>query len=395
MKRSPLIILFFTVFLDLVGFGIVLPLLPNYARELGASPLQIGIIAGAYSLMQFFFSPIWGGISDRTGRRPIILISVMTSVVSYFIFSQAQTLVLLFISRLLAGIGSANVSVTQAYITDISTRENRAKSLGILGAAFGLGFVLGPPIGGFLKTNFGIEYVGYIASALTLLDFALAFFLLPESLTQKKDHAEFKFFSPQSFIKAFRRPELVRVMLINFCFTFAFVNMQISVPLLWKEHYGQTDENIGYLFAFVGVMSVIVQGVFIGKITRAIGERQTLFYGTAIMTFGIGLIPFVPTGFFLSIGLTALALLALGNGLSTPTNSALVTLYTPPEEQGEMLGIAQSIGSLARIFGPLSGSLLYAAEYHAPYLIGAAFLIVGSVLSVTLFRYQLAARVTT
>jgi multidrug resistance protein len=388
MQRSPFVILFFTVFLDLVGFGIVLPLLPNYARELGATPLEIGIIAGSYSVMQFFFSPIWGGISDKIGRRPVILISIATSVVSYFLFSQSHSLWFVFISRVLAGIGSANVTVTQAYITDITDRKNRSKSLGILGAAFGLGFVLGPPIGGAIKTQVGIEAVGYVAAMLTLLDLVLAYFFLPESLKEKKPHAEFRFFSVKSFSKAFQEPAIARLLVVNFCFTFAFVNMQITVPLLWKEHYAQTEQNIGFLFAFIGVVSVIVQGGLIGKFTKRFGEREVLTGGIAVMMLGIGFLPFVPEQGLMSVGLMVLALIAMGNGFCTPTNTALVSLYANPSEQGETLGILQSVGSLARMFGPVSGSLLYGFEYHAPYLVGGMALVFCLLLSATLFKFE-------
>ncbi len=389
MQRSPLVVLFFTVFLDLVGFGIVLPLLPNYARELGASPLEIGIIAGSYSVMQFFFAPIWGGISDRIGRRPVILISIATSVVSYFLFSQSHSLLLVFLSRVLAGIGSANVTVTQAYITDITDRQHRSKSLGILGAAFGLGFVLGPPVGGAIKTNLGIEAVGYVAAGLTLLDLILASLFLPESLKAKKLHAVFRFFSVSSFSKAFQEPAIARLLVVNFCFTFAFVNMQISAPLLWKEHYAQTEQNIGFLFAFVGIISVIVQGGLIGRVTKRFGEREVLTGGSAVMMLGIGLLPFVPELRFFSFGLLVLALIALGNGFCTPTNAALVSLYASSSEQGETLGVLQSIGSLARITGPVSGSLLYGLDYHAPYLAGGLASFVALLLSSTLFKFDL------
>jgi multidrug resistance protein len=389
MQRSPFVILFFTVFLDLVGFGIVLPLLPNYARELGATPLEIGIIAGSYSVMQFFFSPIWGGISDKIGRRPVILISIATSVVSYYLFSQSHSLWFVFISRVLAGIGSANVTVTQAYITDITDRKNRSKSLGILGAAFGLGFVLGPPIGGAIKTNLGIEAVGYVAAGLTFLDLILAYFFLPESLKEKKAHAEFRFFSVKSFSKAFQQPATARLLVVNFCFTFAFVNMQISVPLLWKEHYAQTEQNIGFLFAFIGIVSVIVQGGLIGKFTKRFGEREVLAGGSAVMMIGIGLLPFVPKLLLLSFGLIVLAFVAIGNGFCTPTNTALVSLYANPAEQGETLGVLQSIGSLARMFGPVSGSLLYGLDYHAPYIAGGIALFLAALLSLTLFKFEL------
>lgn len=389
MRRSPFVILFFTVFLDLVGFGIVLPLLPNYARELGASPLEIGIIAGAYSVMQFFFAPIWGGVSDKIGRRPVILVSVATSAVSYFLFAQSHSLWFVFFSRVLAGVGSANVTVTQAYITDITDRANRSRSLGILGAAFGLGFVLGPPIGGAIKTHLGIEAVGYVAAGLTLVDWVLAYFFLPESLKEKKPRAEFRFLSLNSFSNAFADPAIARLLVVNFCFTFAFVNMQISAPLLWKEHYGQTEQRIGFLFAFVGLVSVIVQGGLIGKFAKRFGEREMLVAGVALMTLGVGFLPFVPETLILSLGLLALTTLALGNGFCAPLNASLVSLYANPNAQGETLGALQSVGSLARMFGPISGSLLYGVDYRAPYLAGALALLFSALLAASLFKFEL------
>ncbi len=395
MKPSPFVILFFTVFLDLIGFGIVLPLLPNYARELGASPLLIGIVAGSYSLMQFFSAPIWGSISDKIGRRPVILISVLTSVISYLIFSQSHSILLLLLSRILAGIGSANVGVTQAYITDITTREERSKALGILGAAFGLGFVLGPPIGGTIKSAYGIEQVGYLAAALTFLDFVLAYFLLPESLKEKKAGSiTFAGLQVGTFIKAFQQPAISRLLIIGFCFVFAFVNMQISVPLLWKEHYNQTDRAIGYLFAFVGIVSVAVQGGLIGKVSRKFGERKALVAGLATMCAGVTLIPFVPEGMLFSFGLITLALLAIGNGLVTPLNTSLISLYTKSEAQGEILGVAQSIGALGRIMGPLSGSLLYGLDSHAPYLVGGICLLISVALALSLFTFEVSEHVS-
>jgi multidrug resistance protein len=389
MKRSPVVILFFTVFLDLIGFGIVLPLLPNYARELGASALEIGVIAGSYSVMQFFFSPIWGGISDSVGRRPIILVSIATSVASYFLFAQAHSLLALLVSRVLAGVGSANVTVTQAYITDVSDKSNRSKFLGILGAAFGLGFVLGPPIGGALKTNIGSESVGYVAAALAFLDLILAYFFLPESLVEKNQRFAFKLFSIGSFVKAFEQPPLARLLVVNFCFTFAFVNMQISIPLLWKEHYAQSEQNIGFLFAFIGVVSVVVQGGLIGRFTKQFGEREILLFGTATMAIGVGLIPFVPSSMLFTFGLLVLVLVAVGNGFCTPTNTALASLYANPKEQGEILGVFQSIGSAARMTGPISGSLLYGLDFHAPYLSGFFVLIIALFAAAMLFKFEL------
>jgi MFS transporter, DHA1 family, tetracycline resistance protein len=389
MKKSPLLVLFLTIFIDLVGFGIVLPLLPNYARELGASPIIVGTIAATYSLMNFFFAPIWGSISDRIGRRPVILISVATSVVSYLIFSHSHTIAWLIFSRVLAGIGSANVSTAQAYITDVTDAANRSKSLGLVGAAFGLGFIFGPPIGGILKTHFGIQAVGYAAAGLSLIDLILAFFLLPESLKEKLNgKSALKFFKFGLIAKTLTQGPISRVAWINFLYIFAFVNMQVSVAMLAKEHYGLSDKLIGYLFAYIGFIAAMVQGGLIGRLTKKFGENKLLFIGTLLMMFGMLAIPFTPRSGSSSLpfGLLSLGLVAFGNGLIAPTNTALASMLTPQEVQGERLGVLQSIGSLARIAGPFTGGILYGVNYHAPYVLGACFLAASAYLAYCLFK---------
>ncbi len=389
MKKSPLFVLFFTMFIDLVGFGIVLPLLPTYSKDIGASPLMIGLIAASFSIMQFFFAPIWGTISDKIGRRPILLVSIATSSISYLIFSQADTIILLIISRVLAGIGSANISTTQAYITDITDSSNRSKAMGIIGAAFGLGFVLGPPLGGFLKTNYGIEWVGYVAAALTLLDLIMAYFLLPESIKKKNPNAKVQFFNLAKMMEAFQRPAVSRIMIVTFLFLFAFVNMQVSAALLWKEFYYATDQSIGYLFAYVGIVSVVVQGFLIGKLTKSLGERKVFLIGTVIVAIGLVFIPYLPSDSLFTYGLIFLAMLAAGNGLIIPIGSSLISMYTPEHEQGEILGINQSVGSMARILGPFSGSVLYGFDIHAPYLMGGFLVFFSCMIAYTLFNYEI------
>ncbi|NTV45965.1 MAG: MFS transporter [Chlorobiales bacterium] len=388
MKMSPFVILFLTMFIDLVGFGIVLPLLPTFSKDIGASPLMIGMVAASFSVMQFFFAPIWGAVSDQIGRRPVILISVATSAISYLIFSQATAVWILIVSRVLAGIGSANISATQAYITDITDSSNRSKAMGIIGAAFGLGFVLGPPIGGILKTQYGISMVGYAAAGLTTFDLLLAFFFLPESLKEKKPATKIKLFSFAKMADAFRRPAISRILIATFLFVFAFVNMQVSAALLWKEHFGVTDQSIGYLFAFVGVVSVIVQGGMIGKLTKRFGERKVFLLGNIIMAIGLFSIPYIPTDSLFSIGLIFLGMLSVGNGLTVPVGTSLISLYTPSSEQGEILGIAQSVGSFARIFGPFSGSMLYGVEMQAPYLVGGTLVLLASMVAASLFSFS-------
>jgi DHA1 family tetracycline resistance protein-like MFS transporter len=389
MKKFPLLIVFLTVFIDLIGFGIVLPLLPNYARELGSSPLIIGVIAATFSLMQFFFAPIWGSISDRIGRRPVILISVATSVISYLIFSHANTIALLLFSRFLAGVGSANISTTQAYIADLTDSSNRSKYLGLIGAAFGLGFILGPPLGGILKTHYGIEYVGYVAAGLAFVDLILAFFLLPESLKEKKTNSSFKLFQFKEIFDALKKQPANLSLLINFLYIFAFVNMQVSVALLAKEHYKLDDKSIGYIFAYIGFISALIQGGLIGRLVKKFGERKLLLAGNICMFLGILSIPFIPhNSAGLQLALISLGFFSIGYGLITPTNTALASLLSSKEEQGQSLGILQSVGSLARIFGPFTGSILYGFNFHAPYLLGAAFLLLSTFFAFALLKYK-------
>lgn len=378
MKKSPLLILFFTVFIDLIGFGIVLPLLPNYARELGTSPLLIGAIVSSYSLMQFFFAPLWGSLSDRIGRKPVFLISIFTSVISYFLFAHSHSTALLLFSRVLAGIGSANISTAQAYIADTTDQSNRSKAMGLIGAAFGLGFIFGPPLGGILKTHYGIESVGYVAAALSLLDLILTFFLLPESLKQKKEHSEIKFFDLNNIITALKSQPSNNYLAINFIYIFAFVNMQVSIALLCKERYAMDDKTIGYLFAFLGFVSALLQGGLIGRLSKKFSDNKLLLAGTFAMLLGIVGIPFIPAGSAAAgLELIPIGLLGLGNGLISPTNSSLFSLSFADGEQGEKLGVLQSVGALARIIGPFSGSILYGIDPHAPYLMGGLFLIVA------------------
>ena len=196
MKKSPIFVLFITIFLDLLGFGIIIPILPIFIKELGAQDFQVGLIAAIYPVMNFMFSPFWGTLSDRYGRRPIILTSVLVTAVAYIVFANAHAIIIIFISRMLSGIGSANISVAQAYIADVTSPSERAKSMGLIGAAFGLGFIFGPSIGGYLKSisaEGSVDLVGYVTASLCMVNFILAYFLLPESLKEKKKNVRFNF----------------------------------------------------------------------------------------------------------------------------------------------------------------------------------------------------------
>jgi len=324
MKRSPLVILLLTVLLDLIGFGIVLPLLPTYAKDLGANPFMIGLIAAIFSIMQFIFSPLWGKLSDKVGRRPVMLISIFITALSYLVFSRASTIALLLFARGLSGIGSANIATAQAYITDVTDSKSRSGAMGMMGAAFGIGFIIGPLIGGLLKHNYGIQMVGYVAAALISIDFILAIFLLPES-NKNAEKMKFGFLKKRTADSEPRRSTslfvgekmseyveglklvfssrpLVLLMTENYIYTFAIVNMQVASILLWKEYFLASDQQIGYLFAYVGIWSVVVQGGLIGKLIKKLGEHKLFFWGHLFTFVGVFFVPFdEASSFFTSL----------------------------------------------------------------------------------------------
>ncbi|MBN1278628.1 MAG: MFS transporter [Chlorobiaceae bacterium] len=413
MKKSPLVILLLTVMLDLIGFGIVLPLLPTYAKDLGASPFMIGLIAAIFSIMQFIFSPLWGKLSDKIGRRPVMLISIFITAVSYLIFSQSDNIPLLIFARGLSGIGSANIAAAQAYITDVTDSKSRSGAMGMIGASFGVGFIIGPLIGGLLKHNYGIEMVGYVASALIFIDFILAIFLLPES---NKHARKFKFSmfsrrvssgaengSSGSFLKdkateyieglklTFSSRPLALLMIANYIFTFAIVNMQVASILLWKEYFGASDQEIGYIFAYVGFFSVIVQGGLISQLIKKLGEHKLFLWGHIFTFAGVFFVPFIPQDTLFSAGLVILLCFAIGTSLVAPINLSMISLYSYKQKQGQILGLSQSVNSFARIMGPFSGSILYGMNFHAPYVVAGALTVIGTFIALSLFKYKIEA----
>jgi MFS family permease len=413
MKKSPLIILFLTVLLDLIGFGIVLPLLPTYAKQLGASPFMIGMIAAIYSTMQFIFSPIWGKLSDKIGRRPVMLSSIFLAAASYAFFSQAVTIPLLILSRSLSGIGSANIAAAQAAITDVTDSKSRSGAMGMLGAAFGIGFIIGPLIGGVLMTNFGISMVGIFASVLNSLNFVLALFLLSEtnphaegfrSLFRKspesKHHADTSFIASLSrkssdyadkIRTAFSSRPVALLMIINFIYSLAIVNMQVAAILLWGDIYHTTEQQVGYLFAYVGFISVIVQGMMLPKMTRKYGEHKLMVFGHLASFIGVFFIPFIPVSSLFTIGLGILLFFAIGTSLVNPLNISMISLYSYKQKQGQIMGFAQSVNALARILGPFSGSILYGIDHRFPYYMAGALTVIGTLFSMALFKYEIKA----
>ena len=376
-NRSPIFVLFVTILIDLLGFGLIIPIFPIFAKELHASSFQIGIIAGMYSLMNFLFAPFWGTLSDRIGRRPVMLVSILITMLAYVFFAFTHNLTFLFFSRIFAGIGSANISAAQAYIADITEPQDRAKNMGLLGAAFGLGFIFGPPVGGYLKSLSGpgsVDFVGYFAATLCAINWVLAYKFLPESIKQMQKDKPFRFKPFTDLAAELKKPVIRELFTINFLFVVAFSMMQITAGLLWIEKYALTEKSIGLVFMYMGLTGAVVQGGLVGKLTKKFGEKKLLLIGTVSMGIGVFTLPFVPPQYFW-LQLISLAFLALSNGCITPSISSLISQTSSPKEQGQAMGLNQSFASLARVIGPVLGGFLYNMQYTLPYIGGAVLMV--------------------
>jgi multidrug resistance protein len=373
---SPLVIIFITVFIDLLGFGIIIPLLPFYAESFGANAFTIGLLGTSFSLMQFVFSPIWGRWSDQIGRKPIILVGLLGSCVSYVTMALAGSLVLLFVARIIGGIAGANVATAQAYIADITTTENRARGMGLVGAAFGLGFIFGPAIGGVLS-RVTPETPMWAAAALCFANFVAAWFLLPES--RRATTATKSLGRMAAFRRAMGEPTLLIVLALYFIVTMAFSAFEATFALFTEARFGYTAASIGFLFAFIGVIIALVQGVLIGKVVKRVGEPRIIPVAIGAIAVSIGMLPFVwnvPTL------LLALGLLAMGMGFNNPSLSSMVSKVSHDDDQGGTLGLASSLASLGRVVGPAWGGYLYDAYgMTTPYLSAAALMFIAVVVS--------------
>ena len=396
MKDKRILILFLTIFIDLLGFGIVIPILPMLAKTLAAqtdlplSPdVSVGLVAGVFSLMQFIFAPLLGAWSDRVGRRPIILISILINALGYFLFGLAGTFYALLISRLVSGFGSANLAAAQAYIADITSPEERASRMGIIGAAFGLGFVFGPPLGGWmfhLGGDNGLFWLGSFSAGLCLLNFVLAWFLLPESLSEKSVKKRSPLDTFKGMGKALKLEVISELMVINFLYIAAFSMMNINASILWEEHYGLSKVAIGNIFGLIGVCTAIVQGGLIRHFQRILGLKKMLMIGAPMVAIGLTIMPLPSKENFYLVQVIAVLLLSVGNGMLMSSINSLVSINTPKDIQGQMLGSMQSIGSLARSIGPLFAGYLYLQHFTAPYWMGGLLMLAVWVLALLLSR---------
>jgi DHA1 family tetracycline resistance protein-like MFS transporter len=371
MKRSPLLVIFVTVFIDLVGFGIVIPVLPYYAEgtRFGATPREVGLLFASYSVMQLIFSPVLGRLSDKYGRRPILLISLLGTSIGFLILGFATTLLMLFIGRIIDGISGGNISTAQAYIADVTTKENRARGMGLIGAAFGLGFVFGPAIGGILS-RWGITLPFLCAGGLAFANVILLYFTLPETVT--RDHpARVSAASGRGWkqlIDALRQPQLAFVLAIYFLSIVAFSIMTTVFSLFMMFRLGYDPWHSGWIFAFVGIVSALIQGGLIGKLVKRFGEPTLVIAGGLLFTVSLFVSPFVEPAIGLIGILSVAALSSIGNALSAPSLTSLGSKSASAAEQGSILGVMQSVASLARAVGPtVAAVIIYSAVAHTGY----------------------------
>ena len=385
MRRASLLVLFLTVFIDLIGFGMVIPFLSYYAREYGASGLAVGAVVGVYSIMQFFFAPVWGRLSDRVGRRPILLVSLVASTTGYLLFAFSHSLGVLFVSRVIAGIGGANIGTAQAYIADSTSPENRAKGMGLIGAAFGLGFILGPPLSGILA-SVGVRHglhsnllPGLVAGGLSFTAFVIALSVLAES--KPADLVPRSGVPPQFDRRLWRdvgaNALLTAVMAGLFLTLLAVSGMEISVTLHGRDRFDFTPLDMAWLFLFMGLIVAVIQGGLIGKLVKHVGEKRVIVIGAAAFVLGFALVPSMHRQALLY---GAAFCIAIGQGLCYPALTSLVSKASPDSERGSLLGLATSAGSLARFVGPLLSGVLYDWGRAAGAFYGGAAIMVAALL---------------
>lgn len=355
-KKLPLLIIFLTIFIDLLGFGLVIPILPFYAEHYGASAFQVGLLSMSYSLMQFIFAPIWGRISDRAGRRPILLLCLFGTAIGHLIFAIADSLIMLFIARSITGIAAASIPVAMAFISDVTTEEDRAKGMGLVGAAFGLGFIFGPAIGGILS-QYGFSVPIYFASLLSVIASLLAFFLLPESIKLGEiKNGESKKFNLKNLQNALQNPTIGILFIIFFLITLSFANLESMFALFTEKKYDYDATDNGYIFALVGIISALTQGLLIGPLVKKFGEKKLITSSIFLLGTGFILYPLVNSIFTF---LPVVALIAFSIGVHNPSVITLISKNTPPQKQGGILGLNQSLGSLARVLGPMWGGFFF------------------------------------
>lgn len=383
---KALIPIFLVVVVDVLGMTIILPLLPFYAEHLGASPSQVGLLISVYAFCQLFSGPMIGRMSDHTGRKPLLIVSQIGTLIGFGILAWANVLWLVFLSRIIDGITAGNLSLAQAYIADVTKPEERAKSFALIGIAFGLGFLIGPAVSGFLA-QFGYVYPIYVAMALSATSIATTALLLPAGRPQiegsESSRRRLSVLQWGAYVDFFRRPRLATLLWQFWVYMFAFSTFMSGFPLFAERRFtagGQPFDakHVGYIYAYVGVISILLQGGLIGRLVHALGERRLARAGFVFSVVGFAALGWT---FHIPTLLLVAAITSLGTGVLRPVITSLITQETDKGEQGSVLGLTQSLQSVAAIIAPYAaGLLIQQGRLEAWALLAAGFSLVGLLL---------------
>lgn len=400
-KKASLGVIFSVVFIDLLGFGILIPQLGVYAVEFKASAIEVGLIASIYSLMQLICAPFWGRLSDRVGRRPVLLTTIAGGIGAYLLFGFTHQLWMLALSRIVAGIAGANISTAQAYVSDVTSPENRAKAMGLIGAAFGIGFVLGPAVGGFLGKAGGNLYIGLFCAGLSAINFVSALVRLPESLDKSHpSHREKK--AALSLPVRMRLPGIGILFALALLVTTAFAQVEGTFSMYLLVRFLSPDAHVelslfdlsakvpqkvlegaslqvGWLFSVIGVVGAIIQGGLIGRLKQKLGEPNLIRIGLVCWGLGVATLPMMPSYGWM---FAPTVVMAIGSALTNPALSSLVSLRAPGGRSGEILGTFQSFSAMGRILGPSLGGFWFATfSSGTPFYVGGALLLLAAMIA--------------
>lgn len=387
LQRRTLSLVFVTVFLDLLGVGILIPIIPYLVRQFETDATTVGLLSLSYSAAQFLASPVLGALSDRYGRRPVLVFSILGSALGFFLFGWAATLWLMFFARIVDGITGGNISTAQACLADISTPQDRAKNFGLIGMAFGLGFIIGPALGGLLS-KISIHAPAYGAGCMALITSVFAFFLLPETLPperRKTGRAQWRDLNPlRPVVAAFQNASLRALLVSLFLLNFAFAALQTNFSVFTLARFGWGPEDNAWTFAFIGLMVAFNQGFLIRRLTQVAQERTLAMWGFALFAPGFVLIAVATEGWMLYL---ASGLIATGSSLTNPILTSFISQRVSSREQGSILGTTQAVLSLTRVFGPLWAGLVFDRfGAGSPYWSGAVFIVVAALCAWPVFR---------
>jgi MFS transporter, DHA1 family, tetracycline resistance protein len=376
MRRSPLLPIFLTVFVDVLGFTLMLPLLPFYAQRFGATPVVIGTLLASYAVCQLVSGPILGRISDQVGRKPTLLVSQLGTFIGFMILASAQSLWMLFLGRIIDGLTAGNLTIAQAYISDVTKPENRTKAFGLIGIAFGSGFMLGPPITSFLQPRFGYGSPAMLAGALSFTSIVLTATLLPNVKPTARPQADTGRLN--AFRRFFERPLPRRRLLEFFAFSLSFSTLIGGLALYLQAQFDFKVEQVGYLYAFSGLIGGIIQGGLLGRLVKKLGEERLTMIGFAAMAVGYSLLG---VAFSLPVLLAIIGLTAFGSAVVRPCVTTLITKSVGRDEQGAALGVSQSLASISQILGPIGGNWLIGGHRLIAYgMMAGGFALLGALL---------------